>query len=235
MLSSEPLNLDDFNRIVFFTGAGLSAESGIPTYRGAGGIWDQYDYREYACEAAFEADPEKVWEFHLKRRSFVRGCAPNQGHQLIADLAGSRPGVTVITQNIDGLHQRAGSAQVIELHGGLFRSRCPRDGKTIAAEVHDQLRCDCGTWLRPDIVWFGDSLDRAVIMAAMDAVESCDLLIAVGTSAMVYPAAGLPISARERGAYLVEINLEDTPLSGLYHRQLRGSASAMLAELLTAG
>jgi NAD-dependent deacetylase len=226
--------LADFERIVFFTGAGMSAESGVPTYRGAGGIWKQYDYQRYACQPAFVRDPEAVWEFHNFRRGLVAKCAPNAGHRLIARAEAALPGVTVVTQNIDGLHAAAGSRRVHELHGNLWRVRCDACGTKVqdGHAPRDELRCPgCGGWWRPDIVWFGDYLVDATLQAATGAIASCDLLVSVGTSAVVYPAAQLPVYAAEAGALCVEINPDDTPASHLYAVHMRGPATEMLARL----
>ena len=227
------LRLRDFDRIVFFTGAGMSAESGIPTYRGSGGIWKEYAYEEYACQRAFERDPEKVWDFHDKRRAAVAACEPNAGHRVVAEVQAGRPGTIVVTQNIDGLHQRAGTKEVIELHGSLWRVRCDDEG--LVRDDHSlpmsPRRCSCGAYLRPDIVWFEDTLDARVVRRASEALDGCDLLVSVGTSAVVYPAAELPRIAMARGATTVEINLEDTPVSALYKYRMRGKASEILEEL----
>jgi NAD-dependent deacetylase len=223
------IRLAGFERVVFFTGAGLSAESGIPTYRGKGGIWAEYDYAEYACQRAFERDPDKVWDFHDKRRAAVGACEPNAGHALIA----AHPDATVVTQNIDGLHQRAGSTDVIELHGSLWRVRCESCG---ASEANTDLpikprTCSCGAYWRPGIVWFEDMLDVGTIAAAESACAGCDLFVGVGTSGVVFPAAGLPRVALEAGATLVEVNPEETVVSAWYHHHLRGPASEMLQSL----
>jgi NAD-dependent deacetylase len=223
----------DFERVVVFTGAGMSAESGVPTYRGAGGIWKSYDYRRYACQDAFDRDPEGVWEFHNYRRRLVGACAPNEGHRLIARAQASLPAMTVVTQNIDGLHQLAGAADVLELHGSLWRLRCEGCGgrtETRDAPLID-VRCACGAFWRPAITWFGDPLDDAVFSAAAEAIAACDLFVAIGTSAVVYPAAALPGLARRGGATMVEINPEETEASGLYSVHLRGTATAMLGRL----
>lgn len=227
------IRFSDFERIVFFTGAGMSAESGIPTYRGKGGIWAEYDYEDYACQRAFDRDPERVWDFHDKRRAAVRACAPNDGHRVVTAVQEKRPGTLVVTQNIDGMHQRAGAAVAAELHGSLWRVRCDadevvRDDDTVPMTPRT---CRCGGYWRPDIVWFEDSLDHRVVRRAREALEACDLLVSIGTSAVVYPAAELPRLAVQRGAMTVEINLEDTPLSHLYQHRLRGKASDVLAEL----
>jgi NAD-dependent deacetylase len=227
------LRFRDFERIVFFTGAGMSAESGIPTYRGKGGIWSEYNYEDYACQRAFDRAPGKVWDFHDKRRAAVGACQPNPGHHVVARIQADAPRTTIITQNIDGMHQRAGAKDVIELHGSLWRVRCDdcRTVKPDASVPMNPRKCTCGAFFRPDIVWFEDSLDVAVIRRAEEALAGCDLLVSVGTSAVVHPAASLPRIAVAQGAATVEINLEDTAMSHLYQHRLRGKASEVLAEL----
>jgi NAD-dependent deacetylase len=223
----------NFERIVFFTGAGLSAESGIPTYRGKGGTWEQYDYREYACQEAFGRDPEKVWDFHDVRREAVGKCEPNAGHRVIAEVQRAKPATAIVTQNIDGLHARAGGRDVIELHGSLWRVRCDRE-RTVRDDASVPMatrKCACGAYLRPDIVWFGDMLDGNVMSRAIAALESADLIVSIGTSGVVYPAADLPRIAVRGGATSVEINLEDTPVSEMFEYRLRGPASEMLAAM----
>ncbi|MFN7956666.1 MAG: NAD-dependent deacylase [bacterium] len=225
------VRLDDFERIVFFTGAGLSAESGVPTYRGAGGVWAEYDYENYACQRAFDRDPEKVWDFHDKRRAAVAGCEPNLAHAIIASTQRNKPRTTIITQNIDGLHQRAGATEVIELHGALWRVRCDAE-KTVRPDQTVPIttrRCSCGAYLRPDIVWFEDRLDLRTLRRAFEALAGCDLLVTIGTSGVVHPAAELPKIAMAAGAVTVEINREDTPVSHLYQHRVRGAATEALA------
>lgn len=236
-MSGVAINFRDFRRIVFFTGAGLSAESGIPTYRGRGGIWGQYNYEDFACQAAFERDPEKVWDFHDTRREKVAACEPNGGHRIIADVQREKPETIIITQNVDGLHQRAGATNVIEMHGSLWRVRCDEEGIVVAnGQIPiDPRRCTCGAYWRPDIVWFGDILDERAIDRSIQAMQSCDLLVSVGTSAVVYPAADLPRAAMASGAKTLEINLEDTPISHLYQHTVRASASEALAALKAEG
>lgn len=233
MTGSIQVDLHTYKRIVFFTGAGISAECGIPTYRGKGGFWSIYDYEEYACQRAFDADPEKVWDFHEKRREFVSGCHPAIGHQIIADIEIHKPFTRVITQNIDGMHQRAGSHNVIELHGSLWRVRCEKE-KRVEENYEIPLKsrlCKCGDYLRPDIVWFEDVLDPETLKSAINAVLSCDLLIAIGTSATVYPAAEIPILAMQRKIKTIEINTEATPLSRFYSHSYQDSASNILSLL----
>ena len=227
------IRLKDYQRIVFFTGAGLSAESGIPTYRGAGGIWHEYNYEEYACQRAFDRDPDKVWDFHDLRRQKIGACDPNEGHAIIAEVQREIAGTRIVTQNIDGLHQRAGSREVVELHGSIWRVRCTRTGEIVEDfEVPiASRRSPAGGWWRPDIVWFEDSLDHDTIAAAQDAIAGCDLLISIGTSGVVFPAAQLPRIALQSGATLVEINPEETVVSSWYQHHLRGPASQMLTDL----
>lgn len=228
-----PIRLRDFERIVFFTGAGMSAESGIPTYRGSGGIWKEYSYEDYACQRAFDRQPEKVWDFHDKRRKMVADCEPNAGHRIVTEVQKQKPGTRIVTQNIDGMHQRAGATVEAELHGSLWRVRC--DDESIVREDHsmpmEPRRCSCGAYWRPDITWFEDALNRRVVEKAVKALEACDLLVSIGTSAVVYPAAELPRIAMARGVPSIEVNLEETPMSALYKYRLRGKASDVLADL----
>jgi len=228
------IDTSDYRSIVFFTGAGMSAESGVPTYRGQGGIWHQYNWQEYACQEAFERDPEKVLHFHEVRRKAVLACRPHEGHLRIAALENRHAGVSVITQNIDGMHQRAGSKNVTELHGSLWRMRCGRHGtREDMGETFADRRCDrCSDWLRPDIVWFGDHLDRHVMEKALDTIGRCDLFISIGTSGAVWPAAGFPGIAKNAGAYCLEINPEANEMSHLYDASLRLAASEALIRLL---
>jgi NAD-dependent deacetylase len=223
----------DFGRIVLFTGAGLSAESGIPTYRGRGGIWREYNYEDFACQRAFDREPNKVWDFHDARRAKVRAAIPNAGHDVVARVQARQPGTVIVTQNIDGLHQRTHARDVIELHGSLWRVRCDReklvrDDESVPVAAR---QCACGAFLRPDIVWFEDALDPAVVRRAETALADCDLLVSVGTSAAVYPAAELPRIAMRCGATSVEVNLEDTPVTHLYGYRPRGKASEILAAM----
>lgn len=224
-------------RVVFFTGAGISKESGIPTYRGAGGTWGEYDYRAVACQRAFERDPEGVWTFHRARRAMVAACPPNAAHHAIARFARAHPTV-VITQNIDGLHEAAGTPDAIELHGSLWRLRCEACGQARANRdvplADTRCDCDCGDptprhW-RPDITWFEDPMDMTRLARAQQAADDADVLVSVGTSGAVYPAAEIPVRAKQRGAYLVEINPETTPISTICDEVLRGPATRSVPE-----
>lgn len=233
------IRLSDYETILFFTGAGVSAESGVPTYRGAGGVWKEYDYHRFACQEAFDEDPERVWEFHNYRRELVGKCQPNAAHELIARLQRERgpEQVRIVTQNIDGLHQLAGAQEVFELHGSLWRVRCDacgrkRDDRSVP---FTDRRCgadgSAGTW-RPDITWFGDALDQEVFGAAVQAALKARLIVTIGTSGVVYPAAQIPLLGRRSGAVLVEVNPEETELSGAHDHCLRGSASEVLPTLV---
>jgi len=228
------MKLSDYSRIVVFTGAGMSAESGVPTYRGRGGIWHQYNYEDYACEAAFRREPHKVLDFHELRRRHVLDCAPHAGHRHLTALQRAHPSLSIVTQNIDGMHQRAGSHVAAELHGSLWRVRCARHGvrEDAGAGAFATRSCvQCGVPLRPDITWFGDPVDEAVFALAHVLVDDCELFIAIGTSAVVWPAAGLIPAARRRGARLIEINPEETEGSEVFDEVLRAPASK-LPELL---
>jgi len=233
-LVKNQIKLSNFKRIVFFTGAGISAESGIPTYKGKGGIWHEYNYQEYACQRAFDNDPEKVWEFHEKRRKLVSECEPAESHMIISEIESEIPGTTIITQNIDGMHQRAGSHNVLELHGSMWRVRCDQEGLiTSNFDVPmKNIKCSCGNYLRPDIVWFEDPLKQDVIEKSIQAVEKCDLLVTIGTSASVFPAAQIPFYAIQRKIPTVEINIEPTPMTIYYSLFLKGSASEQLKRIL---
>lgn len=228
----------DFRSLVLFTGAGLSAECGVPTYRGSGGIWGEYRYQDYACQRAFERDPVKVLDFHALRRAKVSSCAPHAGHAHIRTMQALHPGVHVITQNIDGLLQRAGVAVAAELHGSLWRLRCPVHGIRIdqaAAEFTDRRCPDCepatAPWLRPDITWFEDAVNTEVFEHAAMLVDDAELFVGIGTSGAVWPAAGFAERARRRGARMIEINPEDNEASSRYDEQLRLPASLGLAAL----
>ena len=220
-------------RTLFFTGAGMSAESGVPTYRGLGGIWGQYRWEDYACQRAFDRDAEKVLDFHEERRGRVLACEPHAGHRHLAELQRAGAPMAVVTQNTDGLHSRAGVREVVELHGSLWRLRCPRHGPVVdlAAARFATRRCgQCGATLRPDIVWFEDPVDPQVFARAAQLIRECETFVAVGTSAVVYPAARLIPLARECGARMIELNVDDSEMSSLFHERWRGPAGQLLPE-----
>jgi len=223
--------VSNFKNIVFFTGAGMSAESGVPTYRGEGGIWHEYKWTEYACQAE---NPEGVLDFHELRRIEALKCNPHSGHSIISTVQSQKPNTFVITQNIDGMHQRANSKNVIELHGSLWRMRCQKENRLFVDLENGKYKsrmCDCGEWLRPDIIWFQDMLNDETIQQATNVISSCDLFISIGTSAVVWPAAGYPNLAKSAGAFCIEINPEETELIPLYHQSIRTTASIGLTEL----
>jgi NAD-dependent deacetylase len=222
--------------VAVLTGAGVSAESGVPTFRGTEGLWRQYRAEELATPEAFQRDPALVWEWYQWRRQLIARCHPNPAHHAIAHLERHSPTFLLITQNVDGLHRKAGSVRMVELHGSLWRVRCLADGAT-TEHLEVSLpsippRCGCGGLLRPDVVWFGEALPADALQQAFDAAENSDVLLVVGTSAVVQPAASLPMIARQHGAYVVEVNLEPTPLSSVVHESHHGKAGEILPRLL---
>ena len=223
------------SRVVALTGSGISAESGVPTFRDAQrGLWERYDPQELATPEAFARNPRLVWEWYEWRRGLVAEAEPNPGHRALAELERRIPGFTLVTQNVDGLHQRAGSRGVIELHGNIMRSKCSEEG-VIVQEYEDGSppSCPrCGAFLRPDVVWFGEMLPFRALEEASEAALGCDLFLSIGTSSLVYPAAALPHQALENGATLVEVNPTQTPLTPHADFTLRGRAGEVLPELL---
>jgi NAD-dependent deacetylase len=224
--------------VAVLTGAGMSAESGVPTFRGKDGFWETESVEELATPEGFARDPAKVWRWYEARRRQMASCVPNAGHRVLAEYEALHPGTRVITQNIDGLHQSAGSRNVVELHGALFRVRCVRDGTTTEdrrVPLPDiPPRCGCGALLRPDVVWFGEMLPPEAIAEAAGAAARAALFLVIGTSALVYPAAGLPAIASGAGAWVVEINPEPTPISETMDEVIRGPAAVVLPELMDA-
>ncbi len=225
--------------VAVLTGAGVSAESGVPTFRDAQrGLWAQYDPNDLATPEAFRRNPRLVWEWYAWRRELVASAEPNAGHYALAALAERVPRLTLITQNVDNLHQRAGSREVIELHGNLGRVKCFADEQIVDAwNDGGELppRCPrCGGLLRPDVVWFGEVLPGEALRAALSAAESCDVFLSVGTSGLVEPAASLPVAALQRGAVVVEVNPRPTPLTAHVPFALRGPAGQVLPALLAA-
>lgn len=222
-------------RVAVLTGAGISAESGIPTFRDAlTGLWAYYDPQELATPEGFARNPKLVWEWYAERRARIAGVQPNPGHAALAALEKRYEHFTLVTQNIDSLHQRAGSRAVVELHGNIARVKCSRE-ETIVSEYPDDEsppRCPCGAWLRPDVVWFGEMLPADALARAETAAEHCEMFLSIGTSAQVYPAAELPLRALSAGATVVEINPERTALTRHAHFSLPGAAGVVLPQLL---
>lgn len=222
-------------KIVFVTGAGISQESGIPTFRGKGGLWRKYDAMKLATIDAFYENPKLVWEWYEERRANILAARPNPGHLAMAELEKYKP-VHVLTQNIDGMHQRAGSTKVYELHGSIITIKCTVcDFKDTIVTGFSELPpvCKCGNILRPDVVWFGESLPQDVWHAAMQQASSCDVMIVVGTSLAVSPANLLPVYAHQNGATVIEVNPEETPMSTSMSLSIRSSAAKALPELVT--
>lgn len=226
--------------VLVLTGAGMSAESGIPTFRDAqSGIWSRYRPEDLATPEAFESDPARVWNWYESRRRAIRAAQPHAGHRALVELESLVPELTIVTQNVDGLHQRAGSARVLELHGNILRSKCHRTHRPISADwladsPHTPPRSPFAKdgLARPDVVWFGETLPDETFRAAMAAAARCDFCFSVGTTSLVQPAAGLPFVALQNGAMVVEINPRETPLSLHAHRCLRGGASGALVTLV---
>jgi len=224
--------------VVALTGSGISAESGVPTFREAQtGLWARYDPQQLATPEAFARDPRLVWEWYEWRRGLVSSAAPNPGHTALAELEERVPEFILVTQNVDGLHQRAGSREVVELHGNIMRTKCSLEGVIVECyedEEKPPLCPGCGAPLRPDVVWCGEMLPSAALESASAAARRCDLFLSIGTSSMVYPAAALPYQALEAGATLAEINPDETPLSRSADFTLRGRAGEVLPRLLRA-
>ena len=222
-------------KIVFVTGAGISQESGIPTFRGKDGLWRKYDAMKLATIDAFYEDPKLVWEWYEERRKNILAAKPNAGHTTIADLEKYKQ-VRVLTQNIDGLHQRAGSSEVYELHGSIITVKCTGcDFKEKIAGTFSELppHCKCGKMLRPDVVWFGEALPQDVWSEAMMQANSCNVMFVVGTSLAVSPANMLPVYAKQNGATIVEVNPEETPMSKSMDLSIRSQSAKVLPELLS--
>lgn len=225
--------------VVVLTGAGISAESGVPTFRDSlTGLWARYNPEELATPEAFRRNPRLVWEWYEERRQRLSQVHPNPGHTALAELERRVPRFTLATQNVDGLHHRAGSLHVLELHGNITRTRCSADNRPITAwPASDERppRCPhCRAFLRPDVVWFGEPLPESTLEHAREAASTCDLFLSVGTSSLVYPAAGLIDEALLAGAAVVEINPEPTPYSSRAAYSLRGPSGTWLPALMDA-
>ncbi|HPG38973.1 MAG TPA: NAD-dependent deacylase [bacterium] len=222
-------------RIGVLTGAGISAESGIPTFRGQDGLWQQLKPEELASVDGFMKNPRLVWQWYEYRREIIQHVKPNTGHFILADMEKCYPVFSLSTQNVDGLHFRAGSKNVLELHGNILVNRCHTCNKYIA-DVHFQNgstppRCDCGGLIRPGVVWFGETLPEEVLERSFTLACEADVYLSIGTSAQVYPAAMLPREAQQHGAYIIEINPERTPLSTAVDEFIPGKSGEVLPVL----
>ncbi len=223
--------------LLFFTGAGISAESGIPTFRGKDGIWNKLKPEELANFNAFLKNPDLVWEWYQHRRKIVHESQPNKGHLAIAGAEKYFDEVTVVTQNIDNLHKRAGSSRVYELHGNIERNYCIECKKMYSGNFEFTGKvplCECGGLIRPEVVWFGEYLPEDQFAASEDASKKCDIFFIVGTSGIVYPAASLIMVAARSGALLVEINTEYTEVSSHVDYSFFGPAGEVLPAVLNA-
>jgi NAD-dependent deacetylase len=231
---------EQLQRVVALTGAGISAESGVPTFRGENGLWKQYRPEELATQQAFLADPVLVWDWYIYRRRLISEAEPNPGHDALVQLEKLlEDGFTLITQNVDGLHRRAGNENPIELHGNIFVNRCNdcahrfSDDTLNFAELPPKCP-NCGGWVRPGVVWFGENLNPVDIEDAFMRSQQATLFLSIGTSAVVHPAAALPELAKRNGAFLIEINPASTPLSPLADLVIRDSSAQSLPRLVDA-
>jgi NAD-dependent deacetylase len=228
--------LREASSIAVLTGAGVSAESGVPTFRGNNGLWKQYRAEELATPGAFRRDPKLVWEWYDWRRGLIAEAKPNAGHYALAAAEARAAKFTLITQNVDGLHELAGSRNVLRLHGSIWMLRCVEcqreceDRRTPLPEIPP--RCDCGGMLRPGVVWFGEALPAQVWQDAEAASRQADLFLLIGTSAVVYPAAGLATIAKSSGARVVEINIAETGFSDSIDQFLQGPSGELLPQLI---
>lgn len=228
--------LQKARKVVALTGAGISAESGIPTFRQAQtGLWAQYDPEELATRAAFQRNPRLVWQWYAWRRQLVQQAAPNPGHLALAEWERIVPEFTLITQNVDGLHQRAGSQNVTELHGNLLRVKCFDQDHVAPTWEEGEIppRCgQCGSYLRPDVVWFGESLPAVGLHTAVTTTRTADIFLSIGTSSLVQPAASLSLEAKSYRIPIVEINPQPTALTSAFDFVLAGPAGEILPMLV---
>lgn len=224
-------------RVMALTGAGVSAESGVPTFRGEEGLWKNFRAEELATPEAFHSSPALVWEWYDWRRSLIAPLKPNKGHEALASMEKIFDDFTLVTQNVDGLHRVAGSKNPVEMHGNIWYTRCTKERtvtenrETPLAEIPPKCK-ECGAMLRPHIVWFGESLDTAVLARALGAAEKAEVIFIVGTSGVVQPAASLAGMAKRNGATVIEINLERTPISTEADVTLLGPSGEILPQII---
>jgi len=222
--------------VTVLTGAGISADSGVPTFRGAEGLWRHYRAEDLANPDAFQRDPKLVWEWYNWRRELIAAKHPNQTHEAIAEMERRFEGFWLITQNVDGLHQAAGSRKLSELHGNIWKVRCTAcrqvvENRDVPIAILPYCQ-SCGGLLRPHIVWFGEALDERDLHRSLEAARSCEVMLIIGTSGVIYPAASLAPLARASGAFVVEINLDPTPATGQVNLSIQGRASEVVPGLL---
>ena len=232
--------LKNAKHVVAMTGAGVSAESGVPTFRDAQtGLWAKYEPTELATPQAFEKDPKLVWDWYVWRREKVQNVKPNPGHYALVELEKIVPRFTLITQNVDGLHQQAGTKDVHELHGNILRAKCYKRNHVADAwpdDTNEQPpKCErCSSLMRPDVVWFNEGLPQEALQAAADASQICDVFFSIGTSSVVHPAAALAFAAVQCGATVVEINPNETPLTPQVSYSLAGPSGEILPAIVAA-
>ena len=235
MFDTVAQKLKDSRKIVFVTGAGISQESGIPTFRGKDGYWRKYDPMKLASIDAFYDDPKLVWEWYEDRRKNILSVKPNEGHFAISQMEEFKD-VVVLTQNIDGLHQRSGSTNVLELHGSIIRIKCTVcDFIDNITENFESLppKCKCGSMLRPDVVWFGEPLPQNIWQSAIKEASICDVMVIVGTSLVVSPANTLHVYAKQNGAILIEVNPEKTVMSNDMTLSIQATSVGVLPKMLS--
>ena len=235
MFDTVAQKLKDSRKIVFVTGAGISQESGIPTFRGKDGYWRKYDPMKLASIDAFYDDPKLVWEWYDDRRKNILDVKPNEGHFAISQMEEFKD-VVILTQNIDGLHQRSGSTNVLELHGSIIRIKCTVcDFIDNITENFESLppKCKCGSMLRPDVVWFGEPLPQNIWQSAIKEASVCDVMVIVGTSLVVSPANTLPVYAKQNGAILIEVNPEKTVMSNDMTLSIQATSVGVLPKMLS--
>jgi NAD-dependent deacetylase len=225
------------SRVTILTGAGVSAASGVPTFRGSGGLWRKFRAEELATAGAFSRDPKLVWDWYAWRRETIAPCQPNPAHDVIASWSRTFPRCVVVTQNVDDLHVRAGTENLLRVHGSIWELSCwkgcgtaPWRDEAVPLSVLPPLCPSCGGLARPAVVWFGESLPRRELDAAIDACD-CDVFLTIGTASLVHPAAGLVHEARRRGAFTAEINLDPTPASSEVHISIQAAADQVLPDI----
>jgi NAD-dependent deacetylase len=237
MLTQKLLSrLKNASSVTVLSGAGISAESGVPTFRGKDGLWENHKVEELATPQALKSNPDLFWKFYNWRKKLINEVKPNLGHYALVDFERIYDDFLLVTQNVDNLHREAGSKKIIELHGNIFQTKCSDCNRNHPDPIPESLRvprCSfCGGMLRPDVVLFGENLEEKNLRAAQDAAAGCEIFFSIGTSALVEPAASLPFLAKGNGSYVVEINPEETPLSQHADECLRGKTEKLLPALV---
>lgn len=224
------------SKVSVLTGAGVSKESGIPTFRGKDGLWRNHNATELATPESFASNPSLVWEWYQWRRGLIKPIEPNSGHHAIAAMERFYENFILITQNIDGLHAKAGNKKILELHGNIWRVRCMEEGSILEYFDHPLKeippKCSCGGLLRPDVVWFGEALDPSILSESFQKASESDLCLVIGTSGVVYPAAAIPVEAKSHGAYFVEVNPNPSNLTAIADEAIQGPSAEVLPHLM---